>query len=242
MNNFRYPFITAADPQGKLRQIDSFLRQLVDQLNLAREQTVQAAASGQTGTVSGQKTGSTPTPATFEEVKALIIKSADVVTALYENFRKRFSGLYVAQSDFGVYAEQTESEIEANSTAIAQHYTDLQQIMTDVEAVEHTLVEVNANIKTGLLYYQEDGTPVYGLEIGQRTEVDGEEVFHKYARFTSEKLSFYDSNDIEVAYFSDKRLFVTKVEVTGSFTIGGFVDTVRADKSVVTKWVAGGEG
>lgn len=241
MNNYRYPFITAADSQGKLQQIDSFLRQLVDQLNLAREQTVQAAASGQTGTVSGQKTGSTPTPATFEEVKALIIKSADVVTALYENFKKRFNGLYVAQSDFGVYAEQTESEIEANSTAIAQHYTDLQQIMTDVEAVEHTLVEVNANIKTGLLY-EENGVPVYGLEIGQRTEVDGEEVFRKYARFTSEKLSFYDSNDNEVAYFSDKKLFVTKVEVTGSFAIGGFVDTVRYDKSVVTKWVAGGEG
>jgi hypothetical protein len=65
-------------------------------------------------------------------------------------------------------------------------------------------------------------------------------VFNKFARFTSEKLSFYDSNGIEVAYISDKKLYITHIEVTGSFTQGGFVDTVLADRSVVTKWVGGG--
>ena len=108
--------------------------------------------------------------------------------------------------------------------------------------MEHTLIEVNAHIKSGLLYYDEAGAPVYGLEIGQRTEIDGVETFNKYARFTSEKLSFYDSNDNEVAYISDKKLYITHVEVTGSFTLGGFVDTVLPDRSVVTRWKEGGAG
>ena len=72
--------------------------------------------------------------------------------------------------------------------------------------------------------------------------MDGEETFNKYARFTSEKLSFYDSNDNEVAYISDKKLYITHVEIIGSFSLGGFVDKVRADRSVVSKWVEGGDG
>ena len=79
--------------------------------------------------------------------------------------------------------------------------------------------------------------PVYGIEVGQRTEIDGVEVFNKYARFTSDRLSFYDQNDNEVAYISDKKLYITHIEVTGSYTISGFVDTVLADGSVVTKWM-----
>ena len=111
----------------------------------------------------------------------------------------------------------------------------MQEIITDVENVEHTLIEVNAHIKTGILYYDDDGVPVYGLEVGQRTEIDGEEVFNKYARFTSNKLSFYDQNDNEVAYISDRKLYITHIEVTGSYAIGDLVDTVRSDGSVVTR-------
>jgi hypothetical protein len=43
-----------------------------------------------------------------------------------------------------------------------------------------------------------------------------------------------------VAYISDKKLYITNVEVTGSFSLGGFVDTVLPDRSVVTRWVEGG--
>jgi len=71
----------------------------------------------------------------------------------------------------------------------------------------------------------------------QRNEIYGEEVFNKYARFSSEKLSFYDRNDNEVAYISDKKLYIMDVEVTGSLSIGGFIDTALADGGVVTKWV-----
>lgn len=147
----------------------------------------------------------------------------------------RLEGLYVAQSDFGTYTEETVQDIEANSTGIKQLFTNVQEIITDVENVEHTLIEVNAHIKTGILYYDDDGVPVYGLEVGQRTEIDGEEVFNKYARFTSNKLSFYDQNDNEVAYISDRKLYITHIEVTGSYAIGDLVDTVRSDGSVVTR-------
>ena len=242
--DFRFPNITAKDEAGQLIQMKSYLHQLVEQLNYA----MKTVDSGSSGTVaSGSKdtaaAGSeeAKSQATFNSIKALIIKSADIVNAYYEAINKRLEGLYVAQSDFGTYAEATDLALEINSTAIEQHYENIQQILSDIEGFDNYLIEVNTHIKTGILYYGDDGAPVYGLEIGQRTEVDGEETFNKYARFTADKLSFYDSNDNEVAYISDKKLYITHVEITGSFTLSGFVDKVLADKSVVTKW-AGGDG
>lgn len=242
--NFRLPNITATTPEGKLLQMQSFLYQTVEQLNWALNAIDSGSSSGnatqsKNGPAGATSDDSQDTAAKFNEIKALIIKSADIVNAYYEKINAKLAGEYVAKSDFGTFMEQTESQIEANSTAIEQYYTDLQQIITDIENVEHTLIEVNAHIKTGLLYYADNGVPVYGLEIGQRTEIDGNEVFNKYARFTSDKLSFYDQNGSEVAYISDKKLYITHIEVTGSLSQGGYVDTVLADGGVVTKWVGG---
>ena len=243
--DFRLPNITAKDEAGQLKQMQSYLFQLVEQLNYAMK-TVEGGTSGAVvytdKTASVADTDDTKVLATFNSIKALIIKSADIVNAYYDAINKRLIGIYVAQSDFGQFTEATTADLEANSTAISQLYSNLQQVITEIENVEHTLIEVNAHIKSGLLYYDDSGAPVYGLEIGQRTEIDGTEIFNKYARFTSDKLSFYDSNDNEVAYISDKKLYITHVEVTGSFSLGGFVDTVLADRSVVTRWIEGGSG
>lgn len=238
------PKITDGSPAVQIQQIKGYLYRTVERLNLALNDLdtvqVQGAAGGNSGLGQSGSPGVTEDDAVkFAQLKSLIIKSADIVNAYYEKISTKLSGEYVAQSDFGTFTEMMENQLEANATAIEQFYTDLQQILTDIENVEHTLIEVNAHIKSGLLYYDEAGAPVYGLEIGQRTEIDGEEVFNKYARFTSEKLSFYDSNGYEVAYISDKKLYITHIEVVGSFSQGGFVETTLPDGSVVTKWVGG---
>ena len=242
--DFRYPNITAKDEAGQLIQMRSYLHQLVEQLNYAMK-TVEGGSSSavayQSKAASAGGSEDAKAQATFNSIKSLIIKSADIVNAYYETINARLKGLYVAESDFGIFAEQTNLALESNSTAIAQHYENIQQILSDIEGFENSLIGVNAHIKSGLLYYGDDGAPVYGLEIGQRTEIDGIETFNKYARFISEKLSFYDSNDNEVAYISDKKLYITHVEITGSLSLGGFVQNVLVDLSVVEKWV-GGDG
>lgn len=233
--HFNLPNITATTPDGKLTQMHSFLYQTIEQLNWALNTLETGTGTGGTYAKSTSGSGKTETSkdsaSNFNEIKALIIKSADIVEAYYEQISKKLSGEYVAKSDFGTYTEKTDAIIEANSKGITQQYTNLQQIDKDVDS----LLEVNAHIKTGVLYYDEFGVPVYGLEIGQKTEIDDVEVFNKYARFTADRLSFYDSNGYEVAYISDKKLFIKNIEVTVSFTIGGLVDTVLPDGSVVTR-------
>lgn len=240
--NIRLPNINAKTEAGQLLQVKSYLLQLAEQLNFALQDVESKAAANTPQNAASSSTSNTEKEAqsAFASIKALIIKSADIVDAYYDEINKRLEGIYVAESDFGIYAEKTTQEIQANSTNIKSMYENMQTILSDIEGIKDTTIKADAYINSGLLFYGEDGAPVYGLEIGQRNEIDGVEVFNKYARFTSNKLSFYDSNDNEVAYVSDRKLYITIVEVTGEFIMGGFVDIVMPDKSIVTKWVAEG--
>lgn len=129
MSDFRYPFITEKDPAKQLKQIESYLRQLVDKLNTeSRSSTGQVVSAGAIGS-SGQKKpngqNKSPAEATFDEIKSLIIKSADIVDALYETYTKRLDGHYVAQSDYGVFVEQSMAEMQTSAARIS---TTLQKI------------------------------------------------------------------------------------------------------------------
>ena len=244
--NLRLPNITEATTEGKLRQMQSFLYQTVEQLNWALNTletggTGAVAMQGKNTATDSSRDAQRDNAVNFNELKALIIKSADIVNAYYEKIHARLAGEYVAQSDYGTFVELTEGQLKATSTDIEQLFTNLQQVITDIDNVEHTLIEVNAHIKSGLLYYNEDGIPIYGLEIGQRNEVDGVEVFNQYARFTADRLVFYDYNGREMAYISDKKLYIEHIEIAGSLVLGAFAKAVQSDGSVVKRWV-GGEG
>ncbi len=241
MINIRLPNITAPTEKEQLIQVKSYLHQLVQELNWA----LSAVESGNSNTaVQKVAPGKTVTPeemmTSFNELKSLIIKSSNTVSAYSEAAEERYNSLYVAQSDFGAYTEEASQLIKKNSTSLELFFENMQEIITDIETMQHSLIEVSANIKPGLLYYDDSGVPVYGLEIGQRTKLDGVEVFDKFARFTSDRLSFYDQNDNEVAYISDRKLYITHVEVKGTFRMGGFIDTTLSDGSIVTKWVGTG--
>lgn len=253
MIEIKQPNIMAASDHEMMVQMRSYLYQMAGQLQWAFD-TMQGS-SGQSSQAQNQQAqqktgysgGETIDPvATFNSMKNLIIKSADIVNAYYDQINKKLEGVYVAQGDFGNYTEQTSQEIQENSTNINQAFSNIQNLSSSLEAatqsmasIEKILVGVNAYVNSGLLYYDDTGIPVYGIEVGQRTEVNGEEVFDKYARFTANRLSFFDANGNEVAYISDYKLFISNVEVTGSYRIGHLVDTVQSDGSIVTKYTGG---
>jgi chromosome segregation ATPase len=347
--NLRLPNINGASEQEKLQQVQRYLYQLLEQLNFALN-TIEASegkSSPDQPTALSRVVVNAPAvmsltedQATFQAIKPYIIKSADIVNAYYETISKKLESVYVAQSDFGAFMEQTSQEIEETSTSTTQRFENIQTVIaktdskvegvktgvqaveqkaqtiegnvqtiaTDVEALDtsiadvdksvqsvdknlwqldknlkdakdgidsslktltddlgqldsgvkdlkdnveselkdvkgaidnivYTLIEVNACIKSGLLYYDENEIPIYGLEIGQKNTINGVEVFNKFARFTSDRLSFYDQNGIEVAYISDRKLYINNVEITISLKMGGIVSSVMSNGDVVEKWV-----
>lgn len=233
------PNITAASDRERLAQIQSYLYQMAQQLQWAFNTIETGGVSAENNIASPiGKTAKVSIDAetTFATLKNLIIKSADIMDAYYEKINKRLEGEYVAQSDFGVFSEKTTQDIEANSTGIEQLFLNIQSLADAVEKIEDSTISTSAYLKSGLLYYADDGTPVYGLEIGQTNTVDGVDTFDKFARFTSDRLSFYDRNDVEVAYISDYKLFITNAEI-GSLTVGQYnLDTTDGMAFV---WIGG---
>lgn len=138
----------------------------------------------------------------------------------------------------GVAASLSNTE-KLLESAKAQLKGSIDDLEFDLAGLMQIVIGVTAYIKSGLLYYTDAGVPVYGIEIGQEVESNGEKVFNKFSRFTSEKLSFYDSNGNEVAYISDKKLYIGQAEITISLKVGSFIDLVMANGDVVTKWEGG---
>lgn len=236
--DLRYPNITGKTEAEQMAQMRSYLHQLVEQLNWA----LNAAESYQGGNTSAPVVVNGNVPAneaqeTFDSIKALIIKSADIVKAYETTIISNFNGKYFADSDFGTYIEETNRKVEENSKGVTETYTRVESIDSRVESVEDEVNTTNAYIKRGLL---DDGS--VGIEVGETK--DGS--YHRYAQFTAERLTFYDVNRNPVAYIgagdADKSdtncLYVTgKAVFLGEIQLGGY-KTDTTDGLAFT-WIGG---
>lgn len=239
MIDIRLPNITGKTETEQLAQIKSYLYQFAGQLQWALS-TVEAGVGK---TVVTQKDGSVSVvtggkdTTNFNQIKDMIIKSADIVTAYYESIDSmlKLSGHYVASSAFGTFSEDTQNQINATNAKLMQTVSSLQSIFDENGNIRSELL-VNGHIYSGIIEYAKDGEAIVGIEIGQTTTDNGVETFNKFARFTADKLAFYDANNQNdpVAYISNYKLVVTEVEVLGNLKLGGFV--LDTSKGLSLRW------
>ena len=240
MIDIRLPNITASTDSGKLQQMQSYMHQLVEQLNWALNTVESAQMDSSIPAVKYESKPSSPKEAedTFNSIKALIIKSADIVKAYETTIFSDFNGKYFAESDFGTYLEETNRKVEENSKGVSESYKQIQAIDTDLDGIAEYINTTEGYIRRGIL--DEQGT--IGIEVGET--MDGS--YHRYARFTAEKLSFFDINGSEVAYIgagdvdkSDSNcLYVRgKAVFLGEIQLGGY-KTDTTDGLAFT-WIGG---
>lgn len=218
--NLKLPNISGNTPTEQMRQMQSYLFQMVEQLNwaLGTLETSNGSTSVPSTVPSAikfeQSEDITPQEAesTFNSIKALIIKSADIVKAYEETIMENFNGSYFADSDFGTYLEETSRSIEENSKGVNEVYTNVQTITNKdgtgaLDELSKVVNETNTYIKRGFIGYdKETGAAVYGIAVGETDKESG--VYKKYAWFTADKLSFFDANDNEVAYIGNGCLYI----------------------------------
>ena len=243
--DIRLPNITATDPEGKMSQMQSYMHQLVEQLNWALS-SVDNAIQGNTANVvmTSQNGSNSEEDAvnTFNSIKALIIKSADIVKAYEESMKTEYNGEYIAVSDFGTYLEKTNVTIEENSHYISEAFAKVETITREdregrLDKLEDDVRETNGYINRGWLgkYQNGDlqGQDAFGIAVGETT--DG--VYKNYAWFTSKRLSFFDENFNEVAYISSNRLYIKDAAFTDTVVLGNYkVDT---SNGLAFVWIGG---
>ena len=225
--NITLPKITATNPSDQVKQLHSYLFQMTEQLNWALS-TIETSNGGNVSPAikveQGTEVSEKDAESTFNSIKSLIIKSADIVQAYEETIMKDFNGTYFADSDFGTYLRETNRVIEENSDGVTDVFTNVQKISGKVDGIEDDVKTTNAYIKRGLLGYDDNGNAIYGVEVGETNE---EGAFSKYARFKSDRLSFYDANGTEVAYIGAGCLYIVGKSVfLGELQLGGYkIDT-----------------
>lgn len=235
--NFTLPNLTANTAEGKILQVQDYLYQMVQQLNWALN-TLETGGSSSPGSllVNGAeaKDNGEEALARFADIKALIIKSADIVEAYYDKMIQKFYGAYLADSDFGRYINNTEQTIETTSEAYTHFFSNFQQIISVIETDMQT-VDTKAVIRTGLLD-TENGVPVYGIEVGQKNTIDGVVTFNRFARFTAEGIYFYlPGAATPIAYMTGRKLFITDAQLTSSLQIGGY--KLFTEHGITLRWI-----
>ena len=229
------PMTTGTDAQ-KLSQVYSYLYQLSEQLNATLNnltienfstevaQRIEQAASSEEQKKAQAEQANT--------LKALIIKTANVVRAEMDLLETTLHSEYLAISDdFGTYKEEAEGRFTATANGLEMVNTRTEQVSSDLDTYK---TQMAGSIRMG--YFPLNGTLVYGIAIAQdltTQEVNGKEVFAQnglMTTFTSGRISFWEGT-VELAYITGGVLHIPRAELSDSLMVGNYVIKRLQDNS-----------
>ena len=241
--------------QQQLTQQYSYLFQMAQQLNMALSALEGGAVSTAGNSGQQRKSGGAASAAgkaalenaeQFQNLRAMIVKTAKQVSRNMEQLETRLSEEYVASSQFGTYVQRLSAYLEANPEALTQYYSFCSDLAANVAAVDAAFstykLDTEGYIRTGIVCY-DGAAPVYGVAVGQDLtcrEVDGEKVVEQNnfrAVFTATRLSFWQ-DATEVAYVSNNRLYITNITVLGAIAVGQW-SVEAAEGGLAFRWIGG---
>lgn len=249
------PILNGSDRQ-QLVQIRQYLYQISRDLNLALNNlTEDNFVNGIIPAQKGQeKDSSEQQKQEFKQqlssLKSLIIKTADTVHAEMDVLEASLSSTYVAQSTFGTFSEEINSQISATAERVEQniqYQATLEDTFRGVsDAFDQYKIETGGYIKQGIIGY--DGAiPIIGIAIGQDIKVtgtdskDGKEyeiidTSSNMSVWTPEKLAFY-VNGMEAAYVSNGAFYVADMYVLSRLFLNNW--QISTNRGLTIKWIGG---
>jgi hypothetical protein len=164
-----------------------------------------------------------------EDIKQQIVKTNEEIT-------QSFSEISAVTTNI----EGLRDELLGVDGKIASSVTELgNSLGVDIGAIDDKLANALAYIKETNAYIRHgklDGDQ-YGIEVGQEDKVNGETSFKAFARFTSSRLSFFDSNGTEAAYISQNKLYINNAVFKYSMTVGELVTKILTNGDIIERWL-----
>ena len=115
-----------------------------------------------------------------QELRSLIIKTADTIEAEMDTREEEYNGRYLAISQFGTFEENLDARIQTNARGVVESYNYNATIssMQDVlDLYQGYFTQINGEIRRGLVEDPDTGNYVIGIVISQECEF-GAEVAH----------------------------------------------------------------
>lgn len=172
---------------------------------------------------------------TKTETDANLTTSSDRITATVTANTSRIETL--SQSLDGVANSTSESLrlIEENTTQISSLVQQASGFEMGFTTITQTVKELNdefyADRDERISYIRFDDGKIY---LGKQREAD-EEDFQMV--ISNEKIQFLQ-NEVEVAYLSNNKLYITHAQITGSLQIGNYLFQQRSNGNLGIRWVS----
>ena len=220
---FDNPPILNGTEENKLRQLYSYLGIMSEKLNTALMNVSMEQLAPETRTVI-MESGEKPAAENFEQLKSIIIKTANIVRTEMDEIRTTLEGQITAVSgDIGTYTQKLTNDITINANGV-------QQLMDRVETIETVDAsgrlqslerKVNGYIYTGWI----EDEQAFGMAIGDDGITIDENTMDRTKRiatFTTNGMKFYVGAGQPVAYFDANKFYIANGQVTQTMKMGDY--------------------
>lgn len=185
---YTLPPILSGTTEQQVSQLRDYLVRIVRQLPTEGEidQAIvrSGTASGNTGYGGGSETAASDR-ARADELRALIIKTANDVKKTADRIETTLTESYVAKSDYGDYYEQIESKVEQTARGTIEGY-NFSELIEAAAAIgrETFLSQINGQIRRGLIVDPSTQQNVIGIVVSQNLRFlkkqDGTDDYEEY--------------------------------------------------------------
>ena len=205
---------------------------------LVRLSAAAPAVSKAGAAASAQENAAEQVKSTARALKALIIKTADEITAYTDSRVESFESLYVAKSDYGSYYNQIETQVAqtARDTVESYHYTEA---FGEMNAY---LTDLGGQIRRGVIEDPETHEVHLGIAISEhlsftgQTQTEGGLTYYELAPgqtlglYTSRGWQFWIGG-VRRGWFSseDSMLHLSNIVVENRLQLGSEWDVTRTN-------------
>ena len=225
-------------PEQQLVAMRDYLVRLSQSLEQVGRSAAAPAVSKAAAAASAQENAAEQVKSTARALKALIIKTADEITAYTDSRVESFESLYVAKSDYGSYYNQIETQVAqtARDTVESYHYTEA---FGEMNAY---LTDLGGQIRRGVIEDPETHEVHLGIAISEQlsftgqTQTEGGLTYYELAPgqtlglYTSRGWQFWIGG-VRRGWFSseDSMLHLSNIGVENRLQLGSEWDVTRAN-------------
>ena len=225
-------------PEQQLVAMRDYLVRLSQSLEQVGRSAAAPAVSKSGAAASAQENAAEQVKSTARALKALIIKTADEITAYTDSRVESFESLYVAKSDYGSYYNQIETQVAqtARDTVESYHYTEA---FGEMNAY---LTDLGGQIRRGVIEDPETHEVHLGIAISEhlsftgQTQTEGGLTYYELAPgqtlglYTSRGWQFWIGG-VRRGWFSseDSMLHLSNIVVENRLQLGSEWDVTRTN-------------
>ena len=225
-------------PEQQLVAMRDYLVRLSQSLEQVGRSAAAPAVSKAAAAASAQENAAEQVKSTARALKALIIKTADEITAYTDSRVESFESLYVAKSDYGSYYNQIETQVAqtARDTVESYHYTEA---FGEMNAY---LTDLGGQIRRGVIEDPETHEVHLGIAISEQlsftgqTQTEGGLTYYELAPgqtlglYTSRGWQFWIGG-VRRGWFSseDSMLHLSNIVVENRLQLGSEWDVTRTN-------------